>query len=626
LAGVPLNPVRMLARLWPSREDRERHGRDYLLCAASGVAGWFVFPEFCFAELAWVALVPYFVALRRLEGASLVRGTMLFGVVWFYGNLWWLNTLFVFNPFIPIGVVLLAAVCASYLLLFAFPARWCLRRCPPRLALPCVAALWTGVEHLRSFTELAFPWNLLGHSQVVPRMMTMVQIADLGGVAAISFLIVLANAALAQLVSVLTVRRSSGTNGLVQAVVHLAVVAAILTAANAYGVMSLFRWSGRVGGADGLRVSVVQPNTSQMDKWTIYSPETSPEQRTAMETNMLRTMFDLMAAAAAEQPALIVLPEAVIVSPWFVYERELHRALEQFAADNRTDLLLGADNREPWESYSARRRRGFRPPRAGDKPTSRPLPQMRLVLDERGETVPLEASPRMAVFASVWQVKADSGLQPFVYDKVQLVPFGEQAPILGHIPYFQDRIMMVGSFQAGTEQTLFETGGTRYGALICFESTFARLAAHLARADARFLCVMTNDAWYDPRYLIERGGAAGLIMRLPLLRQLAASGPPQHYLHAILRAVETRLPVVRSANTGISAIIGPAGDVHHQTPWGEKRVITDTLDVAPRPPTVYVSYGEWFAHACLMLVALYWLWRLAARMGWFRRRAADAPS
>lgn len=622
MSRLRLNPFRALARVWPSRDDWRRHGRDYLLCALSGVAGWFIFPEFSFAELAWAALVPYLMALYRLEGGSLARGTMLFGVIWFYGNLWWLNTLFVFNPFIPLGVALLAVVCASYLLLFAFPAAWCLRHCHPTLAVPALAALWTGVEHLRSFTEMAFPWNLLGHSQVVPRMMAIVQIADLGGVAAISFLIVLTNASLARLATALGNRHwAPGSDGIPGALAGLVVLAAVLTATNIYGTAAMLRWSGRVGTPDGLRVSVVQPNTSQMDKWTIYAPETAPERRMAMETDMLRTMFDLMRAAAAERPALIVLPEAVIVSPWFVYDRELHRLLEDFAQMNGTDILLGADNREPWETYSARLQHGLRVLRPGDQPTSRPLPEMRLVLDERGETVPLEASPRMAVFASAWQVKAEGGLQPFVYDKVQLVPFGEQAPILGHIPYFQDKIMMVGSFQAGTEQTVFETSATRYGVMICFESTFARLSANLSRAGAQLLCVITNDAWYDPRYLIERGGFAGLVMRIPLLRQLAASGPPQHYLHSILRAVETRLPVVRSANTGISAIIGPAGDVHHRTPWAEKRVITDTVDVTPHPSTVYVVFGEWFAHACLALAGAYWLWRLAAR---FRRSRISA--
>ncbi len=129
------------------------------------------------------------------------------------------------------------------------------------------------------------------------------------------------------------------------------------------------------------------------------------------------------------------------------------------------------------------------------------------------------------------------------YDKKNLVPFGEYVP-LKRIFGFLERFaysLGVSDFSAGKTFTVFRLFDHEiaFSVLICFEDTFSRLARGFVDRGAQFLVVMTNDAWF------ERSAA-----------------PYQHLDASIFRAVENGVPVVRAANTGVSAFISPKGEVY----------------------------------------------------------------
>lgn len=616
--------VRRMLFLPASSEWRETRAL-FLLCAASGLCGALVFPKPAMAELAWFALVPFFYALGRLRGRCACWGTLVFGFLWFYGNLWWLNTLTAFTTFMPVGIAATAFICALFVLLFAGPASWAMRRLPTWCAPFVVAALWAGMEHARTVTDFAFPWNLLGHSQVNARTLTMLQVADIGGEAAVSFLVALANAALARLI--LDARGPTGAGGrpgetalrrpgLSQALLTCVAVFLILTVANIYGLARLAGVASAENGAAALRpgerllrVGVVQPNVSQMDKWNLYQAETGDEERRDLELSMMRAMFDGMRTVAESRPRLVVLPEAVIASPWFVYSTELHGLLARYAGSNGCDLLFGADNRETYEQFQRKAAKGLVTRIVADEaPTTLTLPQFVTRTDENGVTVTAEASDRMVVHASAWQVKAASGLQPAVYDKVALVPFGEQVPLPGPLKWIAESILLPGSFQAGSELVIFDTDGVRYGAMICFESAFSALAAGLARGGAGLLCIITNDAWYDARYLVEAGGFWGHLMSLPGARMLADSGPEQHFSQAVLRAIETRRPVVVAANTGISAIVSPLGTVLRRAERNKPAVfVADVAIPDTSTQTFHTRHPQWLGRLCWWGLVAAWV-------------------
>ena len=127
-----------------------------------------------------------------------------------------------------------------------------------------------------------------------------------------------------------------------------------------------------------------------------------------------------------------------------------------------------------------------------------------------------------------------------VYDKVHLAPFGEYVPLSGILPFINAFVPTIGDLKPGDEQKVFDVDGRKMGPLICFEVLFAPMAETLRRDGADFLTVITNLAWF---------GRSNAI--------------PQELEIARVRAIETRLPLVHAANTGISGVFDPYGRFEH---------------------------------------------------------------
>jgi len=162
------------------------------------------------------------------------------------------------------------------------------------------------------------------------------------------------------------------------------------------------------------------------------------------------------------------------------------------------------------------------------------------------------------------------------YDKMHLVPFGEYVP-LGSLLFFVEKLVpVIGRFAEGLRARVFDVPGGRFGVLICFEVIFPRVVRQMR--DARFLVNITNDAWFG---------------RTPAAEQ--------HLSMAAMRAVEFRMPIVRSANTGISAIIEATGAVRLRSPLFEKWRMAATVTPRKGGPTFYARTGDAFAIACLLM-------------------------
>jgi apolipoprotein N-acyltransferase len=152
-------------------------------------------------------------------------------------------------------------------------------------------------------------------------------------------------------------------------------------------------------------------------------------------------------------------------------------------------------------------------------------------------------------------------------DKVHLVPYGEYVPyedLLRQIG-ITDAIAMPGGFSAASTRALLTLpGGRTFYPLICYEAIFPNEIDDAVERTSALLNV-TNDGWFG-----------------------ATPGPYQHFLQARLRAVENGLPLIRSANTGISAFIDPFGRVVEGIDYNQKGVIDSTIGSIPVP--------HWYAH------------------------------
>lgn len=188
------------------------------------------------------------------------------------------------------------------------------------------------------------------------------------------------------------------------------------------------------------------------------------------------------------------------------------------------------------------------------------------------------------------------------YDKVHLVPFGEYVPfgkLLSFVHRFAPR--PIGDCAAGKDYAVFdlliERGAkdnnytwkllkkVKFSCLICFEDVFPDLARRFAGKNIDFLVNITNDAWF------KRSSAAY-----------------QHAQASVFRAVENRINVLRSANTGLSCFIDQKGRITARVAQGGKDLFVSGFReheiILSRARTVYTVYGDVFAFACIFFVAL----------------------
>jgi apolipoprotein N-acyltransferase len=166
------------------------------------------------------------------------------------------------------------------------------------------------------------------------------------------------------------------------------------------------------------------------------------------------------------------------------------------------------------------------------------------------------------------------GRELATYDKMQLVPFGEYVP-LGPLLFFVDKVVVaIGRMSPGLSPTVFDLPSGRFGTLICYEGIFPALTRRFVAGGADFLVNITNDAWYG-----------------------RSAAPYQSLAQVTLRAVENRVPVVRAANTGLSAIIDPDGRIRWQSELFETAWHADDISWSG-VRTFYSRHGDVFVWLC----------------------------
>ena len=203
------------------------------------------------------------------------------------------------------------------------------------------------------------------------------------------------------------------------------------------------------------------------------------------------------------------------------------------------------------------------------------------------------------LYNGIFVVDPEDGLSEQFYAKQRLVPFGEYVPLGRYLPFIKKIVSIKEEFVPGTASVLLPVriGSREFkaGPLVCYEDVFAQISREHVAAGADFLYVATNDGWYGT------GGAAY-----------------QHAAHSVLRAVETRRPVLRCGNNGWSGWInevgmvrqvltGEDGTVYSAGRKGSARGAGMVLDVQrisafAGSESFYVRHGDWFVLLCAAFV------------------------
>ncbi len=387
----------------------------------------------------WLCLAPLMIAAAgdgRMSGAAL--GGLTAGLAGFVPILCWMHPFLMRWGFLSWpeagGVfLLLVSYIAAYSALFAIFVRIVSARWGPVIAITLSPAAWVALELGRGTLLTGFPWCLLGYSQA--RLPLVVQIADAGGVYAVSFLLACGSAAL----SLLWIAwRSRGAR---PSMARLAARWAIAPALVAVAGLTYGAW--RVSGNEpegSLPVALVQANVAQSDKW-------DPAERDRIEADHVR-----MTREAVAQGARLVVWSESSVPASITTDLGYAARLQALARETGADLIVGT------VAYEGR----------------------------GGRRVPLNSAVLIG----------PDGPMGERYDKQHLVPFGEYVPLRGMLFFLESLTQEAGDFEPGTGGPPLPSRGAALGPLICYEAVFPELTRAWVRRGASALVNLTNDAWY----------------------------------------------------------------------------------------------------------------------------------
>jgi len=407
-------------------------------------------PRGGFAQLplvAFIALIPLLEATRlsRRPSEAFLWG-YLGGLVWQLLNQLWIGI------FGLLPLLLLVGYFALPLGVFCLLAYYLLRTPRPLMLLWGLPALWTGWEYLRSFGVWSYPWSLLGYSQV--NLVPLIQVADLGGVFAVSFVVALVNVAIFILLApVGRFRLRLGT-------VFLG--AGVVFAVLAYGEV-LLAWQPYRAPAPTLKLGLVQGGLDCRRRWdddllnlTLehYVPP-ADAMLTEWKQEQQRRQQERQGLVGPWQPEhmLVMWPETVLPVRGGLDPRRPEKVpfqlMSLLADHDDCALLLGALG----------------------KPTDDEHAQNGLLLVEPNERL------------------------RWVHSKVRLVPYGEVVPFREVVRFLR---YPWGNYDisAGRSVAPFSWQGHTLGGLVCFDNVYGFITRQQTLDGAEALVLATNNSWY----------------------------------------------------------------------------------------------------------------------------------
>ncbi|HEY0430663.1 MAG TPA: apolipoprotein N-acyltransferase [Pyrinomonadaceae bacterium] len=402
----------------------------------------FSFPNFNLSPLAWIALVPLLLVIgHKPETWRCFLTGWLFGSIFFYGSCYWLTYSMIHFGGLPTAlafVILLpgAVVMGLFPALFAALLARALRSVGAA-ALLFAPVFWAALEWARLETTGQL-WNAIGYSQAYHS--SLIQLASWGGVYAVSFLVIFANAALA---FVLLKRTAMSVVGSAIAAAILFLIAVFLTeVSRPYQVSS--------GPVPTATVVAIQPNVP-MD---LIKPAEEMAQLTDRHFEMSETA--LKALPNDGRPRLLIWPESPMN---FTYgtDSSLRERIAQFAKVHRTSILLNSQ----------------------------------------------EVAPNNGVFNSALLINEEGSLVA-QYDKIRLLPFGEYVPLPQWLPGAGLMRAIVGDFTPGTNYRLMPVGDVRAGVFICIESAYPAIARRFTSEGADVLINISNDGYLGPTAVMRQ--------------------------------------------------------------------------------------------------------------------------
>jgi len=459
-----------------------------------------------------------------------------FGFGYFLAGLYWVGHAFLvdaktFGWLLPFAVVALPAGMALYTAFGLALARLIWTRRATRVLALAVAL--TLAEWLRGHLFSGFPWNAYGYALISP--IWLAQGAALVGIWGLTFLAVAVYASPA----VLADERADTRRPWLAPALSAAAIAALAI----YGAVRLERTP--TSYVKDVRLRIMQPNLQQDEKFNY-----SQKQQVMSRYLALSDRPSGPQSPGLRGVTLLIWPESAF--PFFLTREP--DALAQIAAllPAETVLITGAIRA---------------PETAANAPVTRAYNSI-YVIDHHGSILS-------------------------VYDKVHLVPFGEYLPfqeLLERLGLMQLTKVRGGFIPGEQRRTQPSPGAPNFLPLVCYEIIFPGNA--LPRSERKGWLYRHVGRYFDWPSVAGSGERPGWLLNLTNDGWFGASaGPYQHFQQARIRAIEEGLPLVRAANSGISAVVDPLGRIVKSLPLGAEGVLDAPLP-QPIAATLYARWGD----------------------------------
>ncbi len=408
----------------------------YIPALASGCLLTLSFPKTGFFALAFVALIPVLVSIRKMTLKQSFLSGFITGFIHFSTLIYWIiPTLTVYGGLHPALAALALGLLCCYLALYpaVFIVLYKKGDFNPVLSPLMAACLWIGLEYIRTYALTGFSWGALGYSQYAN--LSLIQMADFSGVYGISFIIVLVNASLAQ------IRTAWGKKQRILCLLSLFYTLVLVLGALFYGSQKIRTVDNRIKTSPGAAIGIVQGNILQDIKWNAEFAARTIEK------------YDrLTRAAAARHPDLIVWPETALPF-YYGLDPALSFRVDHIIRSSNTSFLIGSPAFERQDK-------------------------------------------KLLYYNRAYMFNPDAAVTG-TYDKHHLVMFGEYVPFKKYLKFLGKITAQAGDFSPGTNPFVpLEFNGHKTGVLICFEILFPKIASRFVINGATFLTTMTNDAWF----------------------------------------------------------------------------------------------------------------------------------
>jgi apolipoprotein N-acyltransferase len=476
---------------------------------------------FSITPLWWVAffsIAPLLLALDRSVSLKAAVGRMaLFSIIVSCSMGYWiLNALVVhYQISIPVAACFfLTAVIAPVLLIHLLTAFFYvfLNNHSLFFYTLVVPSLWVTGDYVKDMVNLLIPWGDLGYALV--EWPVYFQIADLGSVRLVTFIVVMFNALL---ISRFSTKIEPGKPAAAPVILGIILILPVC-----YGYSRQYLSRAAINSGDPVPVTIVQGNYTPGDRWGGLG-----------FFQRLKVYITLSAPAQApNRPGIIVWPETVLNQPDALTD-PFFASLAQ-GIDRGNVLLTGG-----------------------------------LKQDRRGH----------GLYNSVYLVS--TGLPQQRYDKHILLPYSERAPVIGPLFHYYNT---PDRFIPGKTPGCLATPFGKAGVSICFEILYPGYIRHAVKQGATFLVNVSNDSWFGHSTM-----------------------PYSHLKAARARAVETGRYLLRSSNSGFSAIIKPDGIPTATSSLFQAQQISGSF-FSLRGRTIYTQWGEWVFMLSLAVLAVQVLW------------------